>query len=249
MEATATLSPVEVDTELARIWGEKAKAAAQLAAAIKNSTRKYCDNAYHMSRIPVLEAEIAVLSAEAAPFEADYASRPWNRYFLVQNAGGHVHRGMNCTTCFISTQYAWIIDLADCDEADMIVEYGEKACTICFPDAPANPAFHAPGRRDRATLDAKEAEKSERAAKAALKNLTTDEMFRDWNYRVTTVAAAKQALRDSAALLAGFGYDHMKAEASRINADARDALARTTSPEEIEKISTRAVARASKEWS
>jgi hypothetical protein len=82
-------------------------------------------------------AEMARIKDAEAPLTAEYVRRGgWQRYFLVTSSDGHVHRGMNCSTCRWETVYAWLIDLADCDEAKMVAEYGEKACTVCFPDAP-----------------------------------------------------------------------------------------------------------------
>lgn len=84
----------------------------------------------------------AALASEELSYESEFRRRGgWNRYFLVTNADGHVHRGMNCSTCHLTTQYAWLIDLADCDETKMVEEYGEKACTVCFPDAPTLPGW------------------------------------------------------------------------------------------------------------
>ena len=48
---------------------------------------------------------------------------------------------MDCTTCFPTTQYGWLVNLADCDEDAMIEEWGEMACTVCFPTAPTNPNY------------------------------------------------------------------------------------------------------------
>jgi hypothetical protein len=134
-----------------------------------------------------------------AELERVWAQYRWNRYFLVTNANGHVHRGMNCSTCFATTQYRWLVELADCDEAEMIADYGEKACTVCFPDAPANPQFHGPGRLDREAIDARAAEKAAREARKAAKTLAPDEVFRvgrgRFGERIATVAAAKDVLR------------------------------------------------------
>jgi hypothetical protein len=121
----------------------------------------------------------------------------WNRYFLVTNSNGHVHRNTTCSTCFPTTEYRWLVELADCDEDAMIVDYGEKACTVCFPDAPANPKFHGPGRRDREVQAARQAEKDARQAVKDAKRLADDEVFRTcyMNDRVETVAACKELIR------------------------------------------------------
>ena len=80
----------------------------------------------------------------------------------------------------------------------MIAEFGEKACTVCFPAAPANPHFNGPGRRDREALAARQAEKDARQAAKDAKRLAADEVFRSpatLNDRVETVAACKEVLR------------------------------------------------------
>lgn len=94
----------------------------------------------------------------------------WHRYFLVNNNNGHVHRDQSCSTCYPTTQYLWLVDLADCDEREMVAEYGELACTVCFPDAPTYSGFgdgtSSIAKLSQAERDAKAAEK---AAKAAAK--------------------------------------------------------------------------------
>jgi hypothetical protein len=90
-----------------------------------------------------------------APLRAEYARRPWLRYFLVP--GGHVHRGMSCSTCYPTTHYGWLPELSGCDEAAMVEVYGTAACTICFPDAPTLPGWLAAEKRNAAEAAAKAA--------------------------------------------------------------------------------------------
>lgn len=91
----------------------------------------------------------ATLTAEVDSLEAIYNAKPWKRYFIV--SGGHVHRGTSCSTCYPTTRYGWLVDLADCDEGAMIESHGTTACTICFPEAPVHPAW----KRDEAERAAK----------------------------------------------------------------------------------------------
>jgi hypothetical protein len=122
----------------------------------------------YLEEIETATAELAKVREETKPFTTEFTRRGgWNRYFLVSNDNGHVHREMYCHTCYPTTRYNWLIDLADCDENAMIEEWGEKACTVCFKDAPSNPNYHRPARVDRETAAAREAEK---AAKMAAKN-------------------------------------------------------------------------------
>ena len=95
-----------------------------------------------LARYDEFVAEMARIRDAEKPLTEEYVRRGgWLRYFLVTNTNGHVHRGMNCSTCHFTTTYAWLIDLADCDETAMVAEYGEKACTVCFPDAPTMPGW------------------------------------------------------------------------------------------------------------
>lgn len=151
---------------------------------------------------------IEALRSEARPYEAEYAARRWNRYFLVTNGNGHVHRGMDCSTCYPTTQYAWLPELSGCDEAAMVDEFGEKACTICFPDAPALPAFHRPGRRDAAAKAARDAEKAARDAAKAAKAITDIDgsPLRDsMGSIVRTKVAARNALAWAVESATGYG--------------------------------------------
>lgn len=216
----ADQTPAEIDTELARIGGTVQRLQAQKNVARKNARfyahqgRMKAADRYE-AQIADIEAQIVTAQAEAAPYEAEYEVRGgWLRYFLVTNANGHVHRGMNCSTCFASTQYAWLIDLADCDERKMVEEYGEKACTVCFPDAPANPHFHGPGRRDRAEIAAREAVIAARQAAKNAKAITAldGSPLRVPYYESTEVVStkidARNRLSDAVYNLALYGSDH-----------------------------------------
>lgn len=150
-----------------------------------------------LSHLRDVEVTIDLTNERVDELGRIYNEYRWNRYFLVTNNNGHVHRGMGCSTCFPTTEYAWLVELASCDEAEMIEEFGEKACTVCFPDAPANPSFHGPGRRDREAQAARQAEKDARNLVKASKNLAADERFRTvyMNDRVETVAGCKEVVR------------------------------------------------------
>lgn len=87
---------------------------------------------------------------EAEPYNAEYERRGgWTRAFLVIGSNGHVHSSMSCSTCFATgydgagnwregTKYHWDTDLSGHDEAQIIEEAGERACTVCYPSAPVD---------------------------------------------------------------------------------------------------------------
>lgn len=142
--ALSALTPVEIDTILAEIWGRIAKVESKIAdvEAQVRSARKMARYG-GLTRIPALEAKIvelaaqvAVIEDEAAPYEAEYARRPWTRAFLCTASNGHVHKSRACSTTRIRTQFMWLIDYAGKDEAQVVEDAGCNACTVCYPSAP-----------------------------------------------------------------------------------------------------------------
>lgn len=126
----------------------------------------------------------------------------WNRYFLVLNPGGHIHSSMSCTTCFPTTTYAWLPDVAAMKPAELIELAGEKACTVCFPDAPVDvlrrpSKLEAPERK--AAREKREAEKADRERIKAEKSITNPDgsvvkLSGKWGEKVRTVATAERIL-------------------------------------------------------
>ena len=187
-----TMTPVEIDTVLSDNYNDQARVQHAVIGTVRHLERlenKANSDAAKGGLSAISDAQVeairltredlaglhqerTALITAAAPYEAEYYGRRWNRYFLVDNANGHVHRNMNCHTCFQTTVYTWLVDLADCDEDAMIEEWGERACTVCFPTAPANPNFNRPARRDREAQEARDAEKAEKAAAKAEKAIT-----------------------------------------------------------------------------
>jgi hypothetical protein len=219
-KSLSEMTPVEVDTELFRIWQELHIIRARIKAILKDMNSKYTFGAKRgQLRYPEgdrmraqfeghlvkYEAQVEALRAEASPFEAEFSRRPWLRYYRVTNGNGHVHREMDCRTCYPTTEFAWEVELADCDEAAMVTEFGEKACTVCFPDAPALPSFNGPGRRDREAQEARAAEKAAKLAAKQAKLLVEPVHIHHTSWPVTTIAAAKQEIRDAIRYTAYYG--------------------------------------------
>ena len=203
-EDLTTKTPVEIDTVLAENYNQQAKVQARIIGLVNSierlrrskwGTPQEIDNA--ISALQVNRTELQDLIAASAPYQLEYSRRPWNRYFLVTNGNGHVHRGMDCTTCFRTTQYSWLVDLADCNEDAMIEEWGERACTVCFPSAPVNPLYNRPARIDREAREARAAEKAAKDAAKAAKGITDVDgsPLKDGNgYTLKTKVAARNEL-------------------------------------------------------
>lgn len=82
-------------------------------------------------------AALAEIAAEEAPLHAEYARRPWSRFFLVQ--GGHIHSSMHCSTCNRNgklTAFIWLPELSGQTEAEAVAAQGAVLCTTCYPSAP-----------------------------------------------------------------------------------------------------------------
>lgn len=143
---------VVVDTFLAENWGKQANVKMTIrrcnAALADNDRPRWHADA--TKNLAVAKHNLSILRGEADPFEAEYNLAPWKRYFLVTNNNGHVHREMNCSTCFFSTEYSWLVNLSDCNETEMVEQYGEMACTICFPAAPSMKGWGEYNKRQKA---------------------------------------------------------------------------------------------------
>lgn len=188
------MTPVEIDTILSGLWAKQQtvehrievfkQTRADILADGNNarrtgwSTRTARDGVRLCDDLAAAIEDLAVLKAESLPYENEYVRQgAWNRYFLVQDTDGHIHRSMHCQTCNREghpTRFSWLIELSGKDERDLTDEVGPNACTVCFPWAETIRAeFDAKTRQIKA--DTKAAEKAEKARVAAEKGITTPE--------------------------------------------------------------------------
>ena len=183
-----TSTPAQIDTELAVIEQEIGRLVSKVAlevATIARIEKIPADRRMHheksmLDRAVQAKAEhqttIAAKTAEAAPLHAEYTRRGgWSRYFLVTNTGGHVHNTMACSTCYPTTQYAWLPEQSGMSGTDLIALAGEKVCTVCFPDAPVS-ALALPSQIELPEVKAKRVEREQardaRDAAAKAKSIT-----------------------------------------------------------------------------
>lgn len=121
------------------------------------------------SQIPPLEDSLAELEAEADPYELEFAKRGgWSRFFQVTNSNGHVHRSMECSTCYPTTMFYWHADRSGSTDDEIIEAAGTNACTVCFPDAPVE-KLNQPGVMETPDMISKREAREERERKAAEK--------------------------------------------------------------------------------
>jgi hypothetical protein len=201
-----TLAPAEVDGHIARIELELGELELDVARDLRSLEDGRPGNLFvnrqaTLDHVASLRVRQDALGHEIGPLVALYARRQWSRFFLVTNGNGHVHSSTACTTCFPTTSYQWLTGLSGATEAEMVVEWGERACTVCFPSAPTNPDYRRPARIDREAKAARqqeqEARQAARAAKDLAEPLVLPDAFGGRTETVRTVAAAKQALREA----------------------------------------------------
>jgi len=145
--ALSTMTPVEIDTILAAIWKrisvieteikgyqKKGREAAKCVSQGYTGYQGILDRS--IAKVADLQVALAAIEVEAAPYEAEYAARPWTRAFLCTASNGHVHKSRACSTTRIRTRFMWLIDYAGKDEAQVVADAGCIACTVCFPSAP-----------------------------------------------------------------------------------------------------------------
>lgn len=170
---------VKIDTELAelhdQIWSINNKIETYRDYMKSTETSRYMSDADKASHIKKYAEKVDELLIERAPLKDRvmtlnkiYALDPWTRAFLVINSNGHVHSSMNCSTCFDTTRYNWLIQYSNDDEATIVEDAGQDACTVCYPSAPAE-VLNRPSRIVTADKVAKAQAKAEREAKRQAK--------------------------------------------------------------------------------
>jgi hypothetical protein len=177
-----------------------------LAAVTENVTYRTHEAQRALDAVEEAETLYRLARAAAEPLEAIYAEYRWSRFFIVNNTNGHVHSSMHCTTCFVTTAFGWLPELSGGTEEDMVEQFGETACTVCFPSAPTMKGFEdgtsAFAQLIQAGKDERAQAKAERDAKKAAKTLDTPvvihgSVFAQYSRTdtVRTVAAAKSAIK------------------------------------------------------
>lgn len=165
---------VTIDTQLSKLYDKRYNLIYELKSAedsLKFYQKHYPnreENAEYGIKIESIKQQISDVNAEISQLNRIYNQDPWTRAFLVINSNGHVHSSMNCSTCFDTTRYQWLVQYSNDDENTIVEDAGEDACTICYPSAPAD-VLNRPSRIVTADKVAKAAAKAEREAKKAAK--------------------------------------------------------------------------------
>lgn len=180
---------VEVDSAIAEAMNEHARIERKLE--IEEGRRYGRDEAL----IANLQGQLGQQAVVVWERQADYAG--WSRFFLVTNTGGHIHRDMSCSTCFPTTQYAWLYELSGMTEAEAVEEYGEILCSVCFPSAPVE-WTNGENKKDRARKDAEAALKAIAKSPEGKKVISARELVASKEYRIDRHESVLQRFNEDA---------------------------------------------------
>lgn len=243
---SATLSRLHYgvgDTRTLHGWTRDNKSAREWAELLigQGEDKPWIDLAGVLAKLDETERDMDVTREHIAELDAVYRADPWTRYFPCTNRDGHIHRSLACSTLRPTTQMAWTPGLSGKPVEDAVAELGEALCSVCFPAAPVAWTAKNLGQvKDERTAAERQAAKDARDAVKAAKSLTEEQQFRNhMGDRVTTVAAAKQTLRDEVELrfYYGRGPHPWHAEAVEAARKAREVLlARGVEAAELDKI-------------
>lgn len=216
----ATLTPSAIDrltAEAEHTYAVAATRAQHYAAYVE----RYGHNSYGADAAHYA-AEAEKACAALTPLHAEYSRRPWARYWLVANVGGHVHTSRDCHTCFADTQYAWQPELAGMTPDEVVEVIGATACTVCIPSAPTHPRFSdgqsAWAKRDAAAKAERDAEKAAKAAAKAAKAITAPDgtPLRSEYGTIKTERAARNEIVNRLRAFRWYGAPEDEADARRL---------------------------------
>lgn len=163
------------------------------------------------SEAAALRARLEVLDAEAAAIATEYRRRGgWTRSYLV--SGGHLHKTTACSTCYPTTSFYFLPALSGSDEAQIVEEAGERACTVCFPSAPVDVLRRPSALRtpDEAKAEAERAEREQARAKRAAEAIVVEGLaeYRGRAHTFKSERALSNFVASQASSLAAWGEGH-----------------------------------------
>ena len=183
---TTTATPAQIDTALKALMEAEAIAETRRDRAAKAAQDTWISEARRdalAAEAAMEDANVEAAKAAQAPLNAEFARRHgWTRaYLAVTNGRGHVHSSTACSTCHNgrqATRLHWMTTFSGLTQDEIIDAAGERACTVCYPDAPAEKLaqptrmFSQDEIDAQAAREARQAERTAKAAKAATKAIT-----------------------------------------------------------------------------
>lgn len=167
-----------------------------------------------------------ILADEIQTLEAEFTRRGgWTRAYLVVNNGtGHVHTSMHCSTTYATTRFVWMVDYSDKTQAEIIDAAGERACTVCYPDAPVGVTGTRMFTPDEIAAQAAREERAAKKAKAEAAKITVtwidDYRYRQGEREFKTLRGLTNELSSLIDNLVWYGERHPSGEAWLANLNA-----------------------------
>lgn len=139
-ETRASEREVVIDKEIAKLYDVYDAANMRHAAEMRYRDRKNWfseeDEAHIRGLTKARDEALRAYREVAKGYEG------WERYYLVTNHDGHIHRSMSCSTCnrgrYRPTSFSWLTELSGLDYEVAVSEYGKILCSVCFPEAPTD---------------------------------------------------------------------------------------------------------------
>lgn len=148
-----TATPVEIDTELGRLYteafphrmtiesanetvfnlvrgteGDKPVEIRTYATAEERARKLAKQLPSVLAKLDAARAALVPLKAAEEPLEAEYEARGrWSRFFLVTSSdGGHIHSSMSCSTCNVRTQFHWYPEFSGMTMTEAIAAWDKR---------------------------------------------------------------------------------------------------------------------------
>lgn len=172
--------PAQIDGKLAELYTKKQGASIELSRTVQYAERyramaeenpaqnnPYLPKAEDMEgKAKEILGEIEKIQGEMEKYDREFERRGgWPRAFLVANKDGHVHKSMNCSTTYATTEFEWMTDYSGASEGEIVEAAGNKACTECYPSAPVE-VLNKPSKMFSKGEIAAQREREERERKA-----------------------------------------------------------------------------------
>lgn len=164
-------TPSEIDENMVQLWMKLASEETTAArySRILNSDyyRTEADTAKYTQKVIEAEEAVRLIEAELDEIDAEFTARGgWNRYWMVCNANGHIHRTRRCSTCRPTTEFTLVYQVSGMTDTEVIDLAGVRVCTVCYPDAPVD-VLSRPSRLPYDVEARRVAEEKARAKEAA----------------------------------------------------------------------------------
>lgn len=220
-----TQTPVEIDTEIARLEGEQSALYYRLSK-LREEKRLAAEHDYFdvdllTTKIGELVTQLDELHAKILPLNEEFHRRGgWARYYVVDNNNGHVHTTTDCPTTYRSTDFCWLTGLSGAPRAEAVALGGAQTCLVCFGEFRAEIEAGRPtrleGPKTKAAREEREKAAAAKAAKieaAKTKAITNPDgtplVIEDLGKRmIKTEIAAQRAASQAAFDLCWYGSTH-----------------------------------------